>query len=309
MLTGLSAGILWALDTVILGIALSLPPFSAGASAAILAPLICTFLHDAFSSLWMLGFTAVTKQFKNVYHALRSKSGRFILLGALLGGPIGMSGYVAAIQLIGPGYTAVISSLYPALGALLSYLFLKEKMRLSQLVGLLMSIAGVIALGYTSSDNAQMRLLPGFLCAALCCVGWASEGVICAYGMKDSTVTFAHALQIRQPVSAICYALIILPAIGGWQETIALPSSVILLIVVSAFCGTASYLCYYRTIAKIGPPKAMALNITYSAWSLVFSFFFLHTIPDKKSLFFAVVVLAGALLSALEFPHRVKQKN
>ena len=36
------------------------------------------------------------------------------MLGALLGGPIGMSGYLAAINTIGPGYTAAISAFYPA---------------------------------------------------------------------------------------------------------------------------------------------------------------------------------------------------
>ena len=307
MLTGLSAGILWALDTVILGIALTLPPFSSAANAAILAPFISTFLHDAFSSVWMLSFTAARRQFKNVFYALKTKSGKYILLGALLGGPIGMSGYVAAIHLIGPGYTAVISSLYPALGALLSYFFLKEKMKSSQIIGLLLSVGGVIALGYSSAGNEELHLLPGFLCAALCCIGWASEGVICAYGMKDPNVSSAHALQIRQPVSALCYALIILPIIGGWQQTVSVPPKTALLIAMSALCGTASYLCYYRTIAKLGPPKAMALNITYSAWSLVFSFLFLHTLPDGKSLLLAAVVLLGALLSAMEFSRKTKE--
>ena len=45
------------------------------------------------------------------------------MLGALLGGPVGMTGYLLAIKYLGPAYTAIISSLYPALGALLSYLF------------------------------------------------------------------------------------------------------------------------------------------------------------------------------------------
>ena len=45
------------------------------------------------------------------------------LLAALLGGPVGMSGYLIAINNIGPGYTAIISTFYPAVGTLLAFLF------------------------------------------------------------------------------------------------------------------------------------------------------------------------------------------
>ncbi len=38
-------------------------------------------------------------------------------LGALLGGPIGMTGCVIAINNIGASYTAIISSFYPAFPA------------------------------------------------------------------------------------------------------------------------------------------------------------------------------------------------
>ena len=55
MLTGLAGGALWALDTVILGMALALPVFTGDPRAAILAPFASTFLHDLCSSLWMLG--------------------------------------------------------------------------------------------------------------------------------------------------------------------------------------------------------------------------------------------------------------
>ena len=145
---GISGGILWALDTVILGIALTLTPFVSSEQAIFLAPFVSTFLHDAFSSVWMLLYTGVTRQFANVWRALKTRSGKFIMLGALLGGPVGMSGYVAAIHFIGPGMTAVISSMYPALGALLSYFFLKEKMKPAQIIGLLLSIGGLMSVGF-----------------------------------------------------------------------------------------------------------------------------------------------------------------
>ena len=142
MLTGLTGGALWALDTVILGMALALPVFTGDPRAAILAPFASTFLHDLCSFLWMLGYTGLRRQYKAVWQALRTRGGRFVALGALLGGPVGMTGYVLAINAIGPAYTAIISALYPALGTVLAHFFLKEKLRPIGLIGLALSIGG-----------------------------------------------------------------------------------------------------------------------------------------------------------------------
>lgn len=136
MISGILAGILWGLDTVILGVALSMSTFVSAEQAIVLAPFVSTFIHDFCSSVWMLLYMGIKKQYRNILRAVKTRSGKFIILGALLGGPIGMSGYVAAINYIGPAYTAIISSMFSALGAFLSYIFLKEKMSPIQLCGL-----------------------------------------------------------------------------------------------------------------------------------------------------------------------------
>ena len=301
MISGLLAGILWGLDTVILGVALSMSQFVSTEQAIFLAPFVSTFLHDAFSALWTLLYMGLRKQYRQVIQALKTKSGKFIILGALLGGPIGMSGYVAAINYIGPAYTAIISAFFPALGALLSYVFLKEKMKPLQIIGLIGSIIGVIVLGYTPGASEVKNLLLGFGCALLCCVGWASEAVICAYGLKDPNVSDEHALQIRQLTSAIFYGVIILTAVKGWGFTMELiPTKASAIIILAALFGTASYLFYYRSIARIGASKAMALNITYSAWSIVFALLLLHTLPDVKSIICGIVIVLGSLIAATD---------
>ena len=310
MFSGIIAGVLWGLDTVILGIALAMAPFVSTEQAIVLAPFVSTFLHDACSSLWMLLYMGIKRQYKNVIRALKTKSGKFIILGALLGGPIGMSGYVAAINYIGPAYTAIISSLFPALGAVFAFIFLKEKMSLVQICGLIVSIGGVIVMGYTPDGGEGTNIILGFACAILCCVGWAAEAVICAYGLKDPNITDEHALQIRQLTSAISYGIVILPVLSGWAFTVSIiPDMTTLVILASALFGTASYVFYYKAIAKIGASKAMALNITYSAWSIVFAFLLLHTLPDLKSVVCGVVIVLGSLVAATDIKEFFGKKN
>lgn len=45
---GILAGITWALETVILGIALAMTPFVSTEQAIFLAPFVSTFIHDFF---------------------------------------------------------------------------------------------------------------------------------------------------------------------------------------------------------------------------------------------------------------------
>lgn len=299
MITGLSAGIFWAADTIILGIALAMSPFVSTEQALFLAPFVSTFLHDFCSAMWMLIYMGVRKQYGNVLRALKTRSGKFIILGALFGGPIGMTGYVFAIKYLGATYTAMLSAMFPALGAVLSYIFLKERMKPIQLAGFAVSIIGMAALGYTPGGSQVENFALGFACALLCVVGWAVEVVICAYGMKDPNVDNDHALMIRQTTSALFYGIVILNVIKGWNFTLDIaftPAAAVIL--VSALFGTASYLCYYKAINVLGASKGMALNITYSAWSIVLAFIFLHQMPDVKSVVCGIIILMGSLTAA-----------
>ncbi|MEG2799887.1 MAG: DMT family transporter [Erysipelotrichaceae bacterium] len=310
MITGLMAGVLWGLDTVILGIALASTKFVSTSEAIMLAPFVSTFLHDFCSSIWMLIYMGIKKEYKNVVIALKTKSGKFIVLGALLGGPIGMSGYVAAINYIGPSLTAIISALFPAVGAFFSYLFLKEKMKPYQILALLVSILGVIGLGYTPNGQVE-NLYLGIGCALICVIGWSLEAVICAYGMKDPNVNDEQALQIRQLTSAIFYGVVIITLLSGWDFTlqVSITPSLIATITASALFGTASYLCYYKAINRIGASKAMALNITYCAWSIVFSMIFLQTMPDLKSICFGLVIIFGSIIAATDLKTMFKKSK
>ena len=80
MISGILAGILWGLDTVILGVALSMSMFVSTEQAVILAPFVSTFIHDFCSSVWMLIYMGIKKQYKNILRAVKTRSGKFIIL-------------------------------------------------------------------------------------------------------------------------------------------------------------------------------------------------------------------------------------
>ena len=96
MLTGILAGVTWALETVILGIALQMSPLTSDTRIAFLAPFIATFLHDAFSAIYMLLYHVARGKIKDLLAICKKKSVLWLILSSAIGGPIGMTGYVMA---------------------------------------------------------------------------------------------------------------------------------------------------------------------------------------------------------------------
>ena len=298
VMSGITSAATWGLDTVLMSLVLAMTPFLPD-EAVFLAPFVTAFLHDAFSTIWTFLYLAAKRQLSSLFKAMKTKSALFVVIAALMGGPVGMTGYLLAVKLIGPSYTAIISSLYPAVGAILSYFILKEKLNKKAWIGLVFAIIGVTVLGYSSGESGISVV--GFLCAFLCVIGWGSECVICAYGMKGDEVSSEFALQIRQLTSAIVYGVLIIPIVGGIGLSVeVLRTNVIWWIAGTALSGTVSYLFYYNAIYRIGPTRAMGLNITYVVWSIVFDRFINGTEISIKTVLCSLMVIAGVYFVAKE---------
>lgn len=300
---GLLSGILWGLDTVILGIGMTMAPYVGSAEAMAFASIVGSFLHDAFCAIWLLVYMGARHRLGDTLAALRTRSGKVVMLGALLGGPIGMTGYVIAIANLGAAYTAIISAFYPAFGAVLAFLLLKEKMGRGQIVALFVALFGVMAMGLFSAGDSQIVNAPiGLLGTALTVVGWGSEAVLCAWGMRDDNVDDETALHIRETTSALVYGIAVLPLFGAWGfASKAAPSAATSFIALAGLAGVASYLFYYRGISAIGAAKAMALNISYSAWAVVFGLLLLGTMPTPATVVCCVAIVAGTVLAASDW--------
>ena len=298
---GILSGALWALDTTVLSIALAMSPFSDGTAAAF-AAIVSSAFHDILCALWMTIYSAIKGQLGKALAAIKTRDGLVVAVGALLGGPIGMSGYVMAINLIGPSYTAVISAFYPAFGTLLAAIVLKEKVTVPRMVALAAALLGIIGMsaGALGSDAMTNPVL-GIACALLCVVGWGSEAVFCAWGMKGDSVDDETALQIREMTSGLVYALIVLPVFGAWGFAAqAAPTMATGTVALSALAGVASYLFYYKAISKIGAARGMALNISYSAWAVILGIA-LGNVPEPLEIGCCVLILAGTVLAACDW--------
>ena len=282
---GFFSGALWGLDTVVLAIALTMIPFADLGQSALTGAV----LHDVACAVILVVYMALRGRLKDTW-------------AALLGGPIGMSGYLIAIDNIGPGLTAIISTFYPALGTLLAFILLKERMAPRQIVALLVALGAIVATGWsaTSESIGGGNAILGVAGALACVIGWGSEAVILTWGMRDEAVDNEVALQIRETTSALVYLFVVAPIAGVFGFTLQslahLSAGVVAL---AGLAGTASYLFYYKALSAIGASRGMALNISYSAWAIIFALAFPpHTIPTLTQVICCVVILVGTVLAA-----------
>ncbi|MBP3627171.1 MAG: DMT family transporter [Clostridia bacterium] len=314
MFSGIIAGVTWAVATVVLGIALGMTPFLSTEQAIFLAPFVSTFLHDACSAICATVYNGARGNLKNVWKAFKTKSGKWVVMAAIIGGPIGMTGYVMAVNYMGASIGAVASAIFPAIGSILAYIFIKEKMKWYQWIFLIFTLLGVYGLSY-SPDLKIENFWLGLLGALMCAFGWGIEAVILAKSLTDPEVTDEYALQIRQTTSAVFYGLIILPLLKGWGFTAKLitPDTgwLIPTIAIAGLFATISYLFYYKAIAQIGASKAMALNVTYCAWAIVFTVIILGdtSVLTPSTIICAIVVLVCGIFAAADFKEILKKNK
>ena len=293
MFIGVLSGLFWAIETIMIGQVMSMETMQ----VLFITPFICTFIHDAFSSLWI----GIHNHRKTDYCAFRSclktSNAKFVSVAAIIGGPIGMSGYMMTIHYLGSSIGAVVSAIFPAVGAVLAVIFLKEKMKWYQWIFLFFTLLGVYGINYSSDINV-VNLWLGMMGAILCSFGWGMEAVILAKCLKEDGLKDEHALQIRQTTSAIVYGIFLIPCIYLMDIPLHfLQGKILLLIATAALFATLSYLFYYKAIYKIGATKAMALNITYVAWSMIL----VGTGLTPMTIFCSVLVFVCGILSTIDF--------
>lgn len=274
MIAGLLSGLTWAAETVLMGVVLAMSPFFSTPQAIAIAPFAATFLHDTFSALSLFVYNALRGKLKGFFRIFTKPDCKWLVLGAAIGGPIGMTGYTMAVNFMGASVGAVATAVYPAIGTVLAFIFLKERVRWYQWGFLLLTLLGVYGLSYSpevSVTNFWLGLLGAFMCA----FGWGTSTVILTKCLKDPDMDESYVLTLRQSVSALAYGFIILPLLRGWHviPTLFTREAPLLIptLVGSALFATWSYLLYYVSLNKIGAAKTMALNVTYPAWAILLS--------------------------------------
>lgn len=300
---GIMSGATWGLDAVLLGVIMIMAPFVENPVLLAVGGVLCSALHDIIAAIWLYVYMGAKGRLKELMPALKSRDGRFCVLGAILGGPLAMTTYTLSIAVGGAALTTSVSAIYPLLGTALAVWILKEKTGFQTWLGLLICIVGIVIIGWTPSDGENVNVTLGIVLALITAVGWASEGVVCGYGMKAGLVDPELGLLVRYTTSALIYLFVVAPIFaGGFGAAFQGLSAVFsyapcwILLAVTAAIGMYSFLCWYTAIDNIGAAKALCLNVTYSFWGVAFSFILSKFFPQYFSGALSWLIVIGAIM-------------
>lgn len=293
------SGVFWGADGVILGVALAMTPFVA--AAALVAPLAVAALHDGLATGWMLAYNGATGRLKEVPRSLLSRHGLVLVAAAVIGGPIAMSGYLFGIKYAGPAYALALSATYPAVGAVLSRIFLREQVTRRGWVGIAVTVAGAVVVTYTPPAGDAPLFYLGIALAAVATLGWGIEGVLAIHAMKAIEPVVAGTL--RMATSFVVYVCVVLPLVGGLGVLAsAFGQTSFWIVLGAAAAGAASYLAYYAANHLVGASRAMPLNSLYAVWAIVFSIVLTGLHPTAQLVAGVLITFGGALLVVSSAP-------
>lgn len=301
---GLGSGFTWGLDTVLIGVAMTMAPFVEHPLLIVGGAVVCSMLHDVLAAFWMFILMGVKGRLHELGKALCTRDGLFCVLGALFGGPLAMTFYVLAVSHSGAALTATVTACYPLLGSALAVFILKEKMPLRGWLGLFVCILGIAYIGYAPGESRNV--VGGIMLAAVAAIGWAMEAVVCGYGMKGGKVDPVMALLIREATSGMVYALLVVPVLlGGFHcmgnavWCVISDHLAILILLLTALVGMSSFIMWYTAINTIGAARSLCLNVTYSFWTVVIGFVLVGGVLSLNIVIGSVMVVTGVAVATL----------
>jgi len=173
-------------------------------------------------------------------------------------------------------------------------------------------VAGAFTVGWSAPQGGVggQAFYLGLGFAFLAAFGWASEGVCVTAGMDF--IEPVVALNVYQIVSSLLYMLVIVPAafvlLGRTQPgldaadllALALASPGLPFCIAAGLVGCVSYRCWYTAMNMTGVCRAMALNVTYALWGILFSALFTNVTVTRNLVAGAVVIVAGIVLVVMQ---------
>src|SRR5690348_15957839 len=195
---GLLSGATWGVVAILLPTAGQLPTASLPATSVAVAA-----IFDAAAAVFLLTRAGMA----DVVKVLASRRALAIGLCSLLGGPLFMGGYVAAVLLAGPADALTATATYPVLGALLARPLLGQRLDRVGWLGKVATAAGatLIAGGVSS--------LIGIGVALVAAAAVALEGIVATRAMVglDTNTVMAG----RELLSAVMFGLVVLVVPGA----------------------------------------------------------------------------------------------
>ncbi len=204
--------------------------------------------------------------------------------------------FTYALLSITTGLSAILNATVPLFGALIAWLWLKDRPSGSRMLGLAVGFAGVTMLAW---DKASFQ--PD---ANGTTTGWAVLAVLFACLCYGSAASVAKRYMGGLPslVSAtgsqIGASLALLPlTVRYWPAEAPSLQAWAAVLVLGVVCTGLAYILYFRLIERAGPARALSVTFAIPAFAVFYGVLLLGESITPWMVLCALVIIAGTTLS------------
>lgn len=233
-----------------------------------------------------------------------------ILFVGLLNSAIPFGMFAFAVMHISTGLTAILNATVPLWGAVIAWLWLRDKPGGSRWLGLAIGFAGVclLVLGKSGSD-ASGQWVDNINPLGLLAMGAALVATLC-YGVAAS-FTRRHLNEVNPLAIATGSQLgaslgLVVPMWWFWPSE-PVSSTAWAAMAAVAFLGTAvAYLLFFHIIKQVGPSKALTVTFLIPVFALIYGTVLLGEVITPWMVGCGAVILVGTALSTgvVSWPRR-----
>ncbi len=201
-----------------------------------------------------------------------------------------------ALLSITTGLSGILNATVPLFGAVVAWLWLKDRPTGSRIAGLLIGFAGVAMLAW---DEASFKpnaagIAPAW--AVLACLA----ATVCYAIAASATKRYLSGLPplVTATGSQVGAAVgLALPAAWTWPRELPGTQAWLALVVVGILCTGVAYILYFRLIEQAGPARALAVTFVVPVFAIFYGVLFLGEQVTPWMLVCGAVIVCGTALS------------
>jgi drug/metabolite transporter (DMT)-like permease len=265
--------------------------------AADFGPFLTAFLRVLLASVFLLPLLIWRGQFD----ALK-KNYKTILFVGMLNSGIPFALFAFAVLHITTGLTSILNATVPLWGALVAWIWLKDKPASSRLLGLAIGFAGVAALSWDKASfkpGASTTAGVGFDSAGMavlaCLLATLCYGLAASYTKKYLAGIPPLASATGSQIGAAL--LLAVPGLMSMPAQAPGASAWLAIVLLAFFCTALAYILYFRIIERAGPARAVAVTFLIPVFGVAYGAILLHEKITLTMIICGVIIVLGTALA------------